>query len=153
MGVERRTFLAALGGIPAAAAVPHTVLEAFAAAHMPQRLVIWRQVTSGIVERRAYASPTLHPLMQTIFARVGIRPLQCSTRNGLVYLIPFAGLTERAQAWDAFNADPEWVMASPTEISIFKPVAAPESPRLPTARQPPTPDNCPTRSQTSAPCP
>ena len=27
----------------------------------------------------------------------------------LTYLIPFTTLADREKAWDAFNADPEWV--------------------------------------------
>ncbi|MBZ5619129.1 MAG: NIPSNAP family protein [Acidobacteriia bacterium] len=76
-------------------------------------------------ELRVYHSPTLRQLHLLherfagaevkIFHRSGIHPiLYADTIVGpdlpnLTYLMPFATLSDREKAWDAFAADPEWV--------------------------------------------
>src|ERR1035438_663300 len=76
-------------------------------------------------ELRIYHSPTARQLAMVherfagpeiqIFHRSGVNPiLYADTVIGpdmpnLTYLIPFASLADREKAWDAFNADPEWV--------------------------------------------
>jgi hypothetical protein len=76
-------------------------------------------------ELRIYHSPTLRQLGLVherfagaeiqIFHRSGVHPiLYADTIIGpdlpnLTYLIPFASLADREKAWDAFNADPEWI--------------------------------------------
>jgi hypothetical protein len=81
--------------------------------------------TRRYFELRVYHSPTLRQLAMVherfagaeiqIFHRSGVHPiLYADTAIGpdlpnLTYLIPFASLADREKAWDAFNADPEWV--------------------------------------------
>ena len=76
-------------------------------------------------ELRVYHSPTGRQLGLVherfakseiaIFHRSGVHPiLYADTIIGpempnLTYIIPFATLADREKAWDAFNADPEWV--------------------------------------------
>ena len=76
-------------------------------------------------ELRIYHSPTSRQLGLVherfagaeinIFHRSGVHPIfYADTLIGpempnLTYMIPFSTLAEREKAWDAFNADPEWV--------------------------------------------
>ena len=110
--------------------------------------------SSRIFELRIYHSPTRRQLRALherfagpeirIFHRVGIHPiLYTSTVSGtnmpnLTYLIPFASLSDREKAWDAFTADPEWIkvrkesidrhgqISSVIHVALYK--AAPYSP-------------------------
>ena len=84
-------------------------------------------------ELRVYHSPTRRQLQLLherftgaeipIFHRSGVHPLlYTDTLIGpempnLTYLIPFATLAEREKAWDAFNADPEWIKARADSIA------------------------------------
>jgi hypothetical protein len=86
-----------------------------------------------IFELRVYHSPTERQLRQLherfsgpeigIFHRVGVHPiLYANTIAGpdmpnLTYLTPFATLSDREKAWDAFGADPEWVKARTESIA------------------------------------
>lgn len=107
-----------------------------------------------LFELRVYHSPTYRQLKALherfagpeikIFHRVGIQPIfYSSTLVGqnlpnLTYLIPFDDLAAREKAWNAFNADPEWIkvrkesvdrsgqIASVIQISLWK--ATPYSP-------------------------
>jgi NIPSNAP len=104
-----------------------------------------------LFELRVYHSPTYRQLKALherfagpeirIFHRVGVRPMfYSSTLVGqnlpnLTYLIPFDDLAAREKAWNAFNADPEWVkvrkesidrsgqIASVIQISLWKATA------------------------------
>lgn len=104
-----------------------------------------------IFELRVYHSPTYRQLKAlherfagpeiTIFHRIGIRPVfYSSTLVGqnlpnLTYLIPFDDLAAREKAWNAFNADPEWIkvrkesidrngqIASVIQISLWRATA------------------------------
>ncbi len=110
--------------------------------------------TPRIFELRVYHSPTERQLRHlherfagpeiAIFHRSGVHPiLYADTIIGpdmpnLTYLTPFASLTEREKAWDAFGADPEWAkvraesiarggqIVSENNISLLR--AAPYSP-------------------------
>jgi NIPSNAP len=78
-----------------------------------------------LFELRVYHSPTFRQLKALherfagpeikIFHRVGIQPLLYSSTlvgqnlPNLTYLIPFDDLAAREKAWNAFNADPEWI--------------------------------------------
>lgn len=82
---------------------------------------------------RLYHSPTQRQLQMVherftgaeipIFHRSGVHPiLYADTLAGpempnLTYVIPFATLAEREKAWDAFNADPEWIKARADSIT------------------------------------
>lgn len=56
-------------------------------------------------------------------------------RPNLTYLTPFANLTEREKAWNAFSADPEWIkvrkesidrggqISSQMQISLYRATA------------------------------
>jgi NIPSNAP len=107
-----------------------------------------------LFELRVYHSPAYRQLKALherfagpeikIFHRVGIQPVfYSSTLAGqnlpnLTYLIPFDDLAAREKAWNAFNADPEWIkvrkesidrsgqIASVIQISLWK--ATPYSP-------------------------
>jgi len=84
-------------------------------------------------ELRVYHSPTHRQLNMVherfanfeiqIFHRVGVHPvLYGDTIIGpelpnLTYLIPFASLADREKAWDAFNADPEWIKVRAESIA------------------------------------
>jgi hypothetical protein len=84
-------------------------------------------------ELRLYHSPTRRQLQLVherfagaeinIFHRSGVHPLlYADTLIGpempnLTYLIPFATLADREKAWDAFNADPEWIKARADSIT------------------------------------
>ena len=84
-------------------------------------------------ELRLYHSPTRRQLQLVherfagaeinIFHRSGVHPLlYADTLVGpempnLTYLIPFATLADREKAWDAFNADPEWIKARADSIA------------------------------------
>jgi hypothetical protein len=84
-------------------------------------------------EVRLYHSPTRRQLQMVherftgaeipIFHRSGVHPILYSdTLAGpempnLTYVIPFATLAEREKAWDAFNADPEWIKARADSIA------------------------------------
>ena len=84
-------------------------------------------------ELRLYHSPTRRQLQLVherfagaeinIFHRSGVHPLlYADTLIGpempnLTYLIPFATLADREKAWDAFNADPEWIKARADSIA------------------------------------
>jgi hypothetical protein len=84
-------------------------------------------------EVRLYHSPTRRQLQLVherftgveipIFHRSGVNPiLYTDTLAGpempnLTYVIPFATLAEREKAWDAFNADPEWIKARAESIA------------------------------------
>jgi hypothetical protein len=84
-------------------------------------------------EVRLYHSPTQRQLQMVherftgaeipIFHRSGVHPiLYADTLAGpempnLTYVIPFATLAEREKAWDAFNADPEWIKARADSIA------------------------------------
>ncbi len=89
--------------------------------------------TPRYFELRIYHSPTLRQLAMVherfagpeirIFHRSGVHPiLYADTIIGpelpnLTYLIPFASLEDREKAWDAFNADPEWVKVRAESIA------------------------------------
>jgi hypothetical protein len=84
-------------------------------------------------ELRLYHSPTTRQLQMLherfsgaeipIFHRSGVNPiLYADTLIGpempnLTYVIPFATLADREKAWDAFNADPEWIKARADSIA------------------------------------
>ena len=84
-------------------------------------------------ELRVYHSPTRRQLKMVherfagpeirIFHRSGVHPiLYADTVIGpdmpnLTYLIPFTSLGDREKAWDAFNADPEWVKVRAESIA------------------------------------
>jgi len=88
MRISRREFACAMTGIAAAAA---------SAAQPP-----------AIHERRIYATGSALPTLE-ILRRNGIRPLSVErTPGGTAYLIPFASLEARVQAWDRCNADEDW---------------------------------------------
>lgn len=90
--------------------------------------------TPRYFELRTYRSP-VEPQLAVLhrrFAGSGIFPLFCATRPPhITYLIPFDSLAAREQAWDAFNADPEWIearkqfgrMARVSDISIYRAAA------------------------------
>lgn len=78
-----------------------------------------------VFELRVYHSPTQRQLGYLlerfggpevkIFHRVGVHPILYTTTMvgpnmpNLTYLIPFDSLADREKAWDAFQADPEWI--------------------------------------------
>jgi hypothetical protein len=84
-------------------------------------------------ELRIYHSPTLRQLSMLherfagpeirIFHRSGVYPILYADAivgpdlPNLTYLIPFASLADREKAWDAFNADPEWVKVRADSIA------------------------------------
>ena len=87
MRVSRRTFALGLS----AAAV------AFGASPRPM-----------VIERRVYDRRSVMPSRE-LLDRSGIRPASVrATLQGVEYVIPFASLEARVQAWDRFNTDPEW---------------------------------------------
>jgi hypothetical protein len=87
---------------------------------------------SRLFELRVYHSPSpaVHQRLASIFTRAGIHPV-ISARTiagahppGLTYLTPFDSLIARQKAWDAVNADPDWVRVrhtvSPAHIAIYR---------------------------------
>ena len=61
-----------------------------------------------IRERRVYVPGSALPPPE-ILHRNGIRPVSVErTPTGTAYLIPFASLEARVNAWDGFNADEDW---------------------------------------------
>ena len=61
-----------------------------------------------IWERRVYEHGSALPPRENL-QRSGIRPVSIErTKDGTVYLIPFATLEARAKAWDRFNTGEDW---------------------------------------------
>ena len=127
---SRRQFACVLAGFAAAPAFAKQggiALDAFAAPHLPRRLIVHEIDTrAAIFELRVYGS---HPrAMQAILERHRIRPaVRESSGIGTAYLIPFESLEARQRAWDAFNADPDWHalrargQVDVKEISLYRP--------------------------------
>ena len=112
MGMNRRQFGIALGGLAALGSGKATVLEAIVALRIPQLLVLpgidIAPDDTRIFEMRAYRSPGRS--LDSIFRRNGIHPILCETSvNRIDYLIPFESLASRERAWTALNTDPEWI--------------------------------------------
>ena len=78
-----------------------------------------KSVQTGVFEVRSYDSPAWHEGPPTrvaaVFRRAGIHPIvNASTAAGehiprFTYLIPFASLAAREQAWTRLDGDPEWI--------------------------------------------
>ena len=89
--------------------------------------------TPRVFELRVYHSPTQRQLGYVlerfagpeikIFHRVGVHPILYTTTilgpnmPNLTYLIPFDSLADREKAWDAFQADPDWIKARDESIA------------------------------------
>ncbi len=84
--------------------------------HLPEAA---KDLASGVFELRAYHAPAWPDgppnHLDTVFARAGIRPLiNASTTVGehlprFHYLVPFASLAARQEAWGRLEADSEWI--------------------------------------------
>ena len=97
---------------------------------------------TGIFEVRSYDAPAWHDgvpaRVLTVLRRAGIHPIvSAATAAGehmprFTYVVPFASLAAREQAWTRLEADPEWIdmqresAATVTGKSIYK--LAPYSP-------------------------
>ena len=97
---------------------------------------------AGVLEVRSYDAPAWHDGPPTrvlaVLGRAGIHPIvNAATAAGehiprFTYVIPFASLAAREQAWTTLEADPEWIgmqqesAVSVTGKSIYK--LAPYSP-------------------------
>jgi NIPSNAP len=91
-------------------------------------------------ELRQYHSPTASQLKAVherfngpeirVFHRSGIHPILYTSGlfganlPNLTYLIPFDSLGAREKAWDAFNADPEWIKARKESIDAHGQIVA-----------------------------
>ena len=74
---------------------------------------------TGVFEVRSYDAPAWHNGPPTraiaVFGRAGIHPIvNAATAAGehiprFTYMIPFASLAAREQAWTRLDADPEWI--------------------------------------------
>ena len=74
---------------------------------------------TGVVEVRSYDAPAWHDgepaRVITVLGRAGIHPIvNAATAAGehiprFTYVIPFASLAAREQAWTTLEADPEWI--------------------------------------------
>jgi hypothetical protein len=83
------------------------------------RLQTLKSFQGGVLEVRSYDAPAWHdgePTRVTAaLGRAGIHPLvNAATAAGehmprFTYVIPFASLAAREQAWTALDADPEWI--------------------------------------------
>jgi len=64
--------------------------------------------TQAIIERRTYAFGSVLPPRE-VLRRHGIHPVAVKgQQDGITYSISFASVEARVQAWDRFNADPDW---------------------------------------------
>jgi hypothetical protein len=64
--------------------------------------------TQAIIERRTYAFGSVLPPPE-VLRRHGIHPVSVKRQqDGIMYSISFASVEARVQAWDRFNADPDW---------------------------------------------
>ena len=62
----------------------------------------------AIIERRTYAFGSVLPPLE-VLRRHGIHPVSVKRQqDGIMYSISFASVEARVQAWDRFNADPDW---------------------------------------------
>ena len=98
------------------------VLEAVAAAHMPQLAVVrgaFHLPLSAIFEQRVYCGADPGALVGP-FARAGLFPILFRSAEDLTCLIPFASLEQRAEAWSALSLDPQMGSMSVARISIFR---------------------------------
>ena len=122
--MTRREFQVCLVGLVASPVVVSgepsrvVILEAIAGARLPETLAITihspKELRRGVWELRTYrgAEAELAGDFTKIFRRAGIRPLLSQTAGpDLSYFIPFENLTARDQAWNAVNADPQWMEA------------------------------------------
>jgi hypothetical protein len=76
-------------------------------------------IQTGVFEVRSYDAPAWHEgpptRVITVLGRAGIHPIvNAATAAGehiprFTYVIPFASLAEREQAWTRLDADPEWI--------------------------------------------
>jgi hypothetical protein len=80
------------------------VLEAIAAARMPQRVVVRGVEPAAFFELRDYGISG--PRMLEAWNRCGIRPVL--EENGR-FLIPFETLAARERAWRELSFDTEWI--------------------------------------------
>jgi NIPSNAP len=74
---------------------------------------------AGVLEVRSYHAPAWHEgepgHVNAVLGRAGIRPIvSAATAAGehiprFTYVIPFASLAAREQAWTTLDADPEWI--------------------------------------------
>ena len=77
------------------------------------------RVRAGVFELRSYHAPAWldgpSPRVRSVFSRAGIHPiLNAATAAGehlprFTYLVPFAGLAARQEAWSRMEADAEWI--------------------------------------------
>lgn len=137
------------GAEPPFESLDTTLLEA--APYSPEVPIAGEGSKPRIFELRVYHSPTYRQLKALherfagpeirIFHRVGVHPLLYSSTligqnlPNLAYLIPFDDLSAREKAWNAFNADPEWIkvrkesidrsgqIASTIQISLWRAAA------------------------------
>lgn len=102
----------------------------------------WKSFQTGIFEVRSYDAPAWHDGVPTrvagVLRRAGIHPIvNAATAAGehmprFTYVVPFASLAAREQAWTRLEADAEWIAmqqesaATVTSKSIYK--LAPYSP-------------------------
>lgn len=107
-------------------------LSIFQAAPYSPELVAEKHDKPRYFELRQYHSPTGSHLKAVherfagpeikVFHRSGIFPILYTSGMfganlpNLTYLIPFDSLGAREKAWDAFNADPEWIKARKESI-------------------------------------
>ena len=64
--------------------------------------------TQAIIERRTYAFGSVLPPRE-VLRRHGIHPVAVKgQQDSVTYSISFASVEARVQAWDRFNADPDW---------------------------------------------
>jgi hypothetical protein len=105
---------AGVPSLPRTEGLGSIVLKAEFAASYPTALTLQgpvagriHQLQHCVFELRKYRadSARVERCLNAIFPRAGIRPLM---RKDLSFLIPFDSLTTREQAWNLFNADPEW---------------------------------------------
>jgi len=84
--------------------------------HFPADL---KSFQTGVFEMRSYDAPAWHDGPPTraiaVLGRSGIHPIvNAATAAGehmprFTYVIPFASLAAREQAWNRLDADPEWI--------------------------------------------
>jgi hypothetical protein len=95
-----------------------------------------KSLPDGVLEVRSYDAPAWHDgeptRLTAVFGRAGVRPIvNAATAAGehmprFTYVIPFANLAAREQAWTTLDADPEWIdmqqqsAATVTGKSIYK---------------------------------
>lgn len=105
--ITRRMFVGALAAAPLAA--EHLVLEAIAAARMPQTLVVSGMKRSPFFELRDYGSADVAGILD----RHGIHPVH--SENGR-FLFAFESLAQRERAWRGVRVDG----TSLREIAIYR---------------------------------